>query len=129
MANLVCNLTASEGKDKLLSAQRDFAALQTATSQTTTGGALAQPSTSTAATGGTGASSKGSSSGGGEGDAKTTSAEMAPRTPSGNVNVLADGAFYVEAFRATLCSSHLAVDNRRLVHHLFRNATFSTAEN
>ena len=121
MANLTCNLTAAEGKDKLLSAQRDFAALKT-TSPQASGGALAQPS-ATAASGEAGANDKGS----GEGDAKS-SAELAPRNPSGNVNVLADGTFYVEAFRSALCSSHLAVDNRRLVHHLFRNAAFATGE-
>jgi hypothetical protein len=96
LANLACNLTASEGKDKLLSAQRDFATLK------------APPQATAPADSG-----------------ESGSAVVAQPLSVPRVHVLAEGAFYAEAFRAALCGSHLAVDHRRLVHHLFRNASFA----
>jgi len=104
VANLTCALTAAEGKDSLLATQRDFVEL--AKAEKTAAGAAA-----------TTASNSSSSS---------SEGPPAVAFPSGTVNVLQDASFYVDVFRGPLGACHLGVEHRRLVHHLFRNADFST---
>jgi hypothetical protein len=112
IANLTCALTSAEGKDSLLATQRDFAELAKAVKA----GEGAAAAAAAAAVG----------AGAADGN-KATPSEESPlnASPSGTVNVLHDASFYVDVFRGPLGASHLGVEHRRLVHHLFRGADFS----
>jgi hypothetical protein len=104
IANLACGLTASEGKDKLLNMQRDFVAATAAGASTITEGPPGSPS-----------------------ESKTEESEN-QASPEPLVNVFVDSTLYVDIFRTILSGHHFNVDQRRLVHHLFRNADFGSKE-
>jgi hypothetical protein len=112
IANLACGLTASEGKDKLLAMQRDFALA-------TQGGGASNSSTSTSPSA---SASTTENSPTAELDEKDTKEKIQVVTPE---NVLLDPSLYLDIFRTILSGHHFNVDQRRLVHHLFRNADFT----